>query len=529
MGKENNVGVNSENVNVLTDLIGEATRANIQTVKFFIEPASGTLSKILSARPHIVFGRRGSGKSSLLRKAQAELSTRRLPAAFVDLETFKSHAYPDVLLSVLLKTMDEYLNWIETAGTFPASKVSFWEKIFGKKPSASPIEKTQREEAKLLLQKTRGELDALLHTNDGIPVSSTITEKNSANETNTAEMSLGHAGITVGAEAAEEVSREKSTERSIQERISKTDYLNRSILNFEKIFSLLAKLGGGRAYLVLDDLYHLKKSDQANVLDYFHRVTKNTGTWLKIETIRHRTDHYKHGNPPVGMKLGDDADEIDLDLSLEKFVLAKEFLTKILDGFFANANISNRKEVVSDAAIERLVLASGGVARDFLTIFRKSIDFARERIAQAHSRKNESPVVGVEDVNKAAGDNDNFKREELRRDTDEDRIEIENAFEKVKDFCLDERSANCFLVERDTFPAKKRLLDELVDLKMLHLIKSRETVTDRKGKQFVGYMLDLSQYSGSRSRRNFDLIKFWDLNEKDKMRTSGFIFDISNL
>lgn len=523
------MGVNDSNVNTLVDLIGEATRANVQTVKFFIEPVSGTLSKVLSARQHIVFGRRGSGKSSLLRKAQAELSTKRLPAAFVDLETFKGHAYPDVLLSVLLKTMDEYLNWIDTAGTFPASKLSFWERLLGKKPTASPIDKKQREEAKALLDKTQIELDQLLHTNDGIPISSTRTEKRSSQETTKAGLGLGHVPVNANLDTENGNSQERSTQVSVEEKVSKADFLNRSILNFQKIFTLLAKLGGGRAFLVLDDLYHLKRSDQAQVIDYFHRVTKNTGTWLKVGTIRHRTDHYRNGNPPIGMKLGDDADEIDLDLSLEKFALAKDFLTKILDGFVSEAIISNRRDVVSDAAIERLVLASGGVARDFLTIFRKSIDFARERIAQAKSSKAESPVVGVEDVNKAAGDNDTFKREELRRDTDDDRTEIESAFDKVKTFCLNDRHANCFLVERDALLDKKRLIDELVDLKMLHLIRSRETVTDRQGKQFIGYMLDLSQYSGVRSKRNFEIIKFWDTTEKDKMRTSGFIFDLSSL
>jgi ABC-type molybdenum transport system ATPase subunit/photorepair protein PhrA len=37
----------------------------------------------------LVFGRRGSGKSSLLRKAAADLTVDRRPIAFIDLETFK--------------------------------------------------------------------------------------------------------------------------------------------------------------------------------------------------------------------------------------------------------------------------------------------------------------------------------------------------------------------------------------------------------------------------------------------------------
>src|SRR3989304_7268484 len=82
-------------------LVEEATRATRLTPKRFIEPARGTLDRAKSRRHHLVFGRRGSGKTSLLRKAGADLSLRRIPIAFVDLEAFKGHTYPDVLLSVL--------------------------------------------------------------------------------------------------------------------------------------------------------------------------------------------------------------------------------------------------------------------------------------------------------------------------------------------------------------------------------------------------------------------------------------------
>src|SRR5690348_6163225 len=92
--------LNSPNVEALQVSIEEATRSTEEGVKRFIEPAQGTLSRALSKRPHIVFGRRGSGKSSLLRKAVADLTVDRRPIAFVDLESFKGHSYPDVLISI---------------------------------------------------------------------------------------------------------------------------------------------------------------------------------------------------------------------------------------------------------------------------------------------------------------------------------------------------------------------------------------------------------------------------------------------
>src|SRR5947209_20268036 len=54
---------------------------------------------------------------------------------------------------------------------------------------------------------------------------------------------------------------------------------------------------------------------------------------IKIGTIRHRSQWYVNGDPPVGAKIGDDVGEIDLDQTLEKYSNTRAFLGKILDTF----------------------------------------------------------------------------------------------------------------------------------------------------------------------------------------------------
>src|ERR1700688_1948789 len=133
--------LNSDSVRALELSVEEATRSTEEGVKRFIEPAQGTLSRALAKRPHIVFGRRGSGKSSLLRKAVADLTVDRRPIAFVDLESFKGHSYPDVLISILIQTLERFSQWLDTASINPASKTSFWQKLFGTKPKRAPFDK----------------------------------------------------------------------------------------------------------------------------------------------------------------------------------------------------------------------------------------------------------------------------------------------------------------------------------------------------------------------------------------------------
>jgi ABC-type molybdenum transport system ATPase subunit/photorepair protein PhrA len=61
------VDLNGEPVYALQDALTEAVRANQEGVQRFVEPAVGTLRMALNRRPHVIFGRRGSGKTSLLR------------------------------------------------------------------------------------------------------------------------------------------------------------------------------------------------------------------------------------------------------------------------------------------------------------------------------------------------------------------------------------------------------------------------------------------------------------------------------
>ena len=287
-------------------------------------------------------------------------------------------------------------------------------------------------------------------------------------------------------------------------------------MDYQALFDEMAVLSNGDSFVILDDLYHIRKEDQPSVVDYIHSIAKGHQLWLKIGTIRHRSMWYVHGDPPRGVKLGDDADGIDLDLTLEKYALAKEFLVKILVNLGQTVGLTV-EQFLTDGAVERLVLASGGVARDFLSIFRKSVDVARE--------KNVAKIT-AEEVNVAAGEHDSTKREELTRDTYTDEATpLLSVFNSIRQFCLDTADCNCLLLDKDTKGNTVDAIHELVDLKLLHLVRSRVTVSKRQGRIFEAYMLDLSQYAGSRARRGLAIVEFWKPNSDDMLRKVSLIFN----
>jgi Cdc6-like AAA superfamily ATPase len=499
-----------EAVDKLLVLCEEVMRATPAGAQRFIEPAPGVLLRAKSSQHHIVFGRRGSGKSSLLRKMASDLTIDRRPIAFVDMETFKGHSYPDVLISVLIKSLQEFKGWLDTAATAPANKKSFWKKLYDAIPGRPPFKKNGTN----LLS---AELDALITA-----LQKQLTEpESSERQTKESTVHETNAGMDVGVDVSVKAIGIKSkgtsgtkigdsTEVQSKYISHKVEYLHQHILEFQKFFKDLAALSDGAAFLVLDDLYHIRKSDQAKVLDYFHRIAKGNSLWLKIGTIKHRSLWYEHSDPPVGMKLGDDAKEINLDISLEKFSTLRDFLRKILTNLMNETPPLSIKGLINPTAIDRLTIASGGVTRDFIGIFSGAIAQAKNRDKTHHRGQK----VGAEDVNLATGEYAPLKQEEFKRDTDSERRVLEDALAKLVAFCTEKSKCNVFLVPQKLAGEARESIDQLIDLRLIHPVKSRVTLKKgAAGELFEAYMLDLSQYTAARKVHEFQIV---DLNASDK-------------
>lgn len=510
--------LDSAAVGNLETLIEEATRSTADGVKRFIEPASGTLSRAKSRQHHLIFGRRGSGKSSLLRKAASDLTVDRRPIAFVDLESFKGHSYPDVLLSVLVETFEKFAEWLETAAIAPANKTTFWARFFGSKPTRKPFDKAIAAQLAIDLRKSVADLKALLFSEDNVNVTSQDSWKATTGAKSKFAASVGLKTSNVSGDSEENQSLEQTAAVGEVYVLSKTNHLHRHIVDYQQLFRRMATLSDGDAFLILDDLYHIRKKDQPNVIDYFHRIAKGNRLWLKVGTIRHRSQWYINGDPPIGTKIGDDISEIDLDLTLERYSSTRSFLSKILETFLGEADLVAKK-LLTDGSLDRLVIASGGVTRDFLGILRRAILIARERQDTFRGGK-----VGAEDVNGAAGEYDSSKREELSRDTMDESEALRKEFDAVVDFAKEYANANVFLMDRSLPDAEFEPIEELVDLRLIHKVKSSLTVSDRPGKKFEAFMLDLSQYTASRKKRGFDVIEFWRADATDSIRRGGLIY-----
>lgn len=279
---------------------------------------------------------------------------------------------------------------------------------------------------------------------------------------------------------------------------------SRLIPNINETLKRYLQARGVSLYLFIDDFYYVPRRHQPSLLDMLHSCVRDTSAFLKIASIRNLTKWFIT-SPPRGLETGHDADLIDLDITLQDPNRAKDFLERVLQQYATAVGVPRLTSVFSPSSLDRLTLASGGVPRDFLVLSGASILKTRER----PNRK----LVGVQDVNEAAGDAAQVKVQELEEDGSSNSGVPEQASKallRVRQFCLVETSYTYFRVrheDRDHHPEAFGVLNRLVEFRLLHLLAPSVSNPHKAGDASELYMLDLSQFTGSRLKQ-----KLWVLD-----------------
>lgn len=101
---------------------------------------------------------------------------------------------------------------------------------------------------------------------------------------------------------------------------------------------------------------------------------------------------------------------------------------------------------------------------------------------------------------------------------------LEEEFTRFGRFVKDYSNANVFLMDKDLPDTEMAPIEELVDLRLIHRVKTSVTVGDRPGRKFEAFMLDVSQYTASRKKRELEIIEFWRPDATDSIRRTGLIY-----
>lgn len=277
------------------------------------------------------------------------------------------------------------------------------------------------------------------------------------------------------------------------------------IADCQQVLNLLGHETQSHAYLFLDDIHYLRMSEQPKYLHMLHAITRDNNVWIKAAGIRHQCRWFMD-NPPTGLQTGQDASLIPLDITLETPDKARDFLVKIISTYVDQVKISSALSFLPQSSIDRLVLASGGVPRDFLVLTGRALQVARHRP--------KARAVGIQDVNEAAGQLAKVKLQELEQDAAASigsaaaRV---NALNLLSDFLLNKKQTTYFKVAFRDKEKKQReydLLQSLMDLRMIHLIHGSLSDEHQAGERAEVYMLDLSKFSGTRFKHKLRVLDF---------------------
>lgn len=128
-------------------------------------------------------------------------------------------------------------------------------------------------------------------------------------------------------------------------------------------------------------------------------------------------------------------------------------------------------------------------------------------------------------MNLATGDYSPLKQEEFKLDTDSERKILEDEFKSLVDFCTETSKCNVFLVSQKLVGPVRESIDQLIDLRLVHPVKSRVTLKKgASGELFEAYMLDLSQYTAARKVHEFKMIDLGSADKDEDIRKASLIY-----
>lgn len=358
-----------------------------------------SFEKVSSLRPYIVYGRRGAGKTALLREIKDHVERRGHVTTW-----FNCHSFRDLsAVSITTSVFDSIRGDLEKS--FPADRVSGF------------------------------------------------------------------------SEAVDQIINATSHE----------DLLSSLVVANRKLKSLF-KDSVRSLYIFLDDFYLLDVETQPEVLDLLFRAIRDTSTTIKIASIEHLTRTYL-SDTNRGMQLSQDISDVNLDFTLENPKETQAFLEDLLRSFVARSDVKSMASFVTQGARGRLILASGGVPRDYLNLVSKSIDAA--------VRDRDSPrKVSEGDVNRAAVVLSNLRKSDLGDDVDSQRSQsIYSAVGRLSEFV---RSKGYTFFRISAGERHSVLYDDfagLVDFRFVHRVADRLTSKYNRDQYFEGYTLNLSEFS----------------------------------
>jgi hypothetical protein len=457
----------------------------------YVDPGH-VLSDMTALQNHVVFGRRGCGKSLLLHASSLKAGPS-VRCVYLNCEDFKNHSFPNVLIEILDGVFAEL-----------ESHVDGW---FGKK-----------KRCRVALQAVRSDLESLRQKADEREVNVKKRESQEGSSTTSAGADLAK---VIKLKYAAAKSRKEEVELEYQRSDSKVRDLSLKIPEFKRQISKVFEVSNDvkHVFIQLDDFYHIQRAVQPHVTDYIHRICKDVPLFFKIATLRHASTLYAdRSGQPTGAQERHDYQPIDIDYNLGNFTRTADQIQQIFHRFcaFANLNSVEFDSLFMGVGFERLVLAGGGVPRDCLSLFLEAAESASQRDGR----------IGKDDVRILSRVNLEHRIEELKADSEEsEQDSLLRGIYAFRQFCLEHKN-NVFLVPEKVLQQHdvvRHLLYRLMDYRIVHIVATAVTHKSYSG-TYQAFVIDVGCYAHLRKLQGrFTEIDISSTNAKERIRTGPVV------
>lgn len=293
--------MNSEEVAKVVTYIEENLRASTSAGLRFVD-SRHSRSRLVSRQNHVVFGRRGAGKTSLVNSTRGSDGHIDI---YLNLEDYKDITFPNVVIYVLVelfKLLDSRIR----------SNVRFWRF----RPRVRSVRKQ--------IRGVVSGLESYVYEPDSETQQIDTTEEYSR------QVNIAAKVPNLDGEGGASKNSSRQVSRSLPR--EKIEYLRLGLTRYKNLIVTVSQSFENKpVFLVMDDLYFVAKDTQPELIDYFHRLTKGTNLFLKVATIKHRSKIYRRASDQyIGVELGHDIFEIDMDYTLDSFEELQGFMRQLL-------------------------------------------------------------------------------------------------------------------------------------------------------------------------------------------------------
>lgn len=490
---------------------------------------------------HLIVGRRGAGKTSLLIKVIEEIRKEKGFVTIIDMQGKQRQSADLPLVEVLITLFKDIKDKLEKSKHWEPyiqrkTKIKFYKikslinGFTNKQTWSGEIVEYDKlfNTLNILLEK----LEVIKTTPNGSNIQ--IIDSNRVNQKSNKKVNV-FGNITadakylalINASATSEISytlnkeKEKNEENNLEytgvySKQEALDEIKQEIIESLEAFHRLFKKP---IFLILDDFYQIPIDNQPYIFQYLHDINKETSNMAfsyKACLVPNRFKLNEENNKILSHK--DDFSTINLDRDFYELEANKDLLFKILCGIdpsleFTTVRINklfNDRNVINDC-----VRASGALPRYFLDVFSHMVKYSKaENKAKIHR------IVLSQVIREIKKSKDELITEEAYLPENQIR-ELYGIIDKEVVHGL---QTNVILYPYNSFKKNEDILNALINLGYIHRIKETLMVSKIN---YIPLFIDMifTHTKSDKMPKNFKDVKFWTKNVKNLNNCQEWKFD----